>query len=152
MDHLCFLNERTHSEHESNRFLLKYIQVDTDLICWCSSFHFLHFGNERERLRRKGNVWLSSIGINFLHSFRADKNNALGLIIFSLQLFSCEQNWDSPRLVRRNCDGAFGASSSGASSMKLVVQILSLPANVPTEWRRACDDPSTIEPELCDKL
>lgn len=40
---------------------------------------------------------------------------------------------DSPRIVRLNCDGARGAGSVGASSMKLVVQILSLPAKVPTE-------------------
>lgn len=51
------------------------------------------------------------------------------------------------------CDGAFGAYSNGASSIKLVVQILSFDANVPTECRR-CVDPSidVIDGELCERL
>jgi hypothetical protein len=47
--------------------------------------------------------------------------------------FFGEEKCDSPRLVRRNCEGAFGANSMGASSMKLVVQILSFPEKLPTE-------------------
>lgn len=84
----------------------------------------------------------------------ADKSDASVIVFPQRQLRICEWKFrDSPRFVRRNCDGALGAISSGASSMKLVVQILSFPAKVPTECRRACDDaPSTAELELCDKL
>ena len=67
------------------------------------------------------------------------------LIVFTDVVFLCvmpvresekedKKMTDSPpRFVRLNCDGALGAFSNGASSMKLVVQILSLAANVPTE-------------------
>lgn len=46
--------------------------------------------------------------------------------------------------------GALGANSCGASSIKLVVQILSLVAKVPTEWRRWW--PLDLVSEFWDKL
>lgn len=134
-------------------------EIHPSVMTWYMfSFRFVSFlHSPSERLRKKGNVWLSSIEINFLHSFSADKNN-VSVIIFSQILFTDRlmnerlKISDSPRFARLNCDGACGAISKGASSMKLVVQILSLPANVPTEWRREWADPSTMELELCDKL
>lgn len=56
------------------------------------------------------------------------------------------------RLWCADVEGACGACSWGGSSMKLVEQILSLEANVPTEWRRWCDPPLIDVVELCDKL
>lgn len=76
----------------------------------------------------------------------------------SVELYNYKRNY-SPETLRfiliRRDDGGLGADGAwvfGTSSLNDVVHILSLFANVPTEWRRAFADVSLLWFELWDRL
>ena len=113
--------------------------------------------------KQEGNVWLSSIEINFLSRslpvvLALNLNEIYfirdNLLINFMKL--CVVNSPLGITIRLWCDlepdgiGALGANSCGASSIKLVVQILSFVAKVPTECRRWW--PSDLVSEFWDKL
>lgn len=110
--------------------------------------------------KQEGNIWLSSIEINFLsHSLPvvlALNLNEIYFIRVIIFMKFCVVNSPLGITILLLCDleddgiGALGANSCGASSIKLVVQILSFVAKVPTECRRWW--PSDLVSEFWDKL